>query len=306
MENDKLLHKWVNGTINAEELATFKQRPEYESLASLYKHTADFTAPALDEQEMLNAILKEKKETQRPAPAKIVRMPFIKYLVAASVLFFGGWFLWSNLSGEKQYLAKRGEQLKGQLPDQSTFILNAQSHLAFKESNWTAHRQLKLHGEAFFNVKKGSTFSVMTNDGKVVVLGTQFNVRSRNRHLDVECKSGSVSVYSKKGQLLKTLKANDGIRIHEEQVVVEWKNTNNDQRGWVDGISKLKDIPFSEILRELERQFNIRIDHSGIDTSPIITCSFPHDNLDAALKIALEPMGLKYTKTNDKQVSIHK
>jgi transmembrane sensor len=42
--------------------------------------------------------------------------------------------------------------------------------------DWSKERTLSLEGEAFFEVQKGSKFSVVTSDGIVEVLGTSFDV----------------------------------------------------------------------------------------------------------------------------------
>jgi ferric-dicitrate binding protein FerR (iron transport regulator) len=40
--------------------------------------------------------------------------------------------------------------------------------------------------EAYFQVKKGQTFSVNTTDGVVKVLGTHFNVKQRKNYFEVK------------------------------------------------------------------------------------------------------------------------
>jgi ferric-dicitrate binding protein FerR (iron transport regulator) len=47
--------------------------------------------------------------------------------------------------------------------------------------------------EAYFQVKKGQTFSVNTTDGVVKVLGTHFNVKQRKNYFEVNCFEGLVS-----------------------------------------------------------------------------------------------------------------
>ena len=47
------------------------------------------------------------------------------------------------------------------LPDQSVMTLNASSTAEYGE-DWSENRVIKLEGEAFFDVKKGSNFSVIT------------------------------------------------------------------------------------------------------------------------------------------------
>jgi len=50
----------------------------------------------------------------------------------------------------------------------------------------------KLFGKAYFDVDKGKTFTVKTDLGTVQVLGTRFDVESRDSIFKVVCYEGSV------------------------------------------------------------------------------------------------------------------
>ena len=76
-------------------------------------------------------------------------------------------------------IAKRGSHLAVTLPDGSKVNLNADSRLTYKPYQWIISRNVELEGEAFFEVKQGKRFSVKSNQNKVNVLGTSFNIFSR-------------------------------------------------------------------------------------------------------------------------------
>lgn len=79
------------------------------------------------------------------------------------------------------------------LPDGSKAMLLQDADLV-----WTVdtggNRRVKLNGEAFFDVEKGTTFTVETPTGYVEVLGTSFSVYAVGEAFAVECLSGKVSV----------------------------------------------------------------------------------------------------------------
>lgn len=97
-----------------------------------------------------------------------------------------------------------------QLPDGSTIRLNAGSQLKYRKDFNSDHRTLHLSGEAYFDVVKRQTpFIINTDHGQVTVLGTVFNVRSREDGFEVGVNEGIVQVANKtnsvilqKGQLL--------------------------------------------------------------------------------------------------------
>ena len=66
--------------------------------------------------------------------------------------------------------------------------------LKYASNKWDKKRRVRLEGEAFFKVAKGSTFTVDTKTGSVKVLGTQFNVKNRIGFFEVVCYEGLVGV----------------------------------------------------------------------------------------------------------------
>ena len=304
MKNDELLHKWVEGTITAEELEIFKLRSEYESLTEIYQHTERMSVPSIDEKAMLENILKQPK--QKEAVVKEISKPekgrrvflssLVKYGAAASLLFLAGWFFFLKDNGGSElvkYDIAKAQRVEGTLPDGSTFVLNAESHLSYDAKTWDKNRNIDLTGEAFFKVKKGSKFLVTTPNGKVQVLGTEFNVRSRENTLEVNCKSGKVAVLSTSGKVLEELLPSDAVRISGNSVDEKWKlQTANSS--WTSGMTSLKNVPVAEVLAELERQFDIKIKSNNINTKELISSNFQNKDLELALKTALGQLGITY------------
>lgn len=82
------------------------------------------------------------------------------------------------------------------LEDGTTVLLNAQSELSYPEKFSGGKREVFLHGEAFFNVKKGATpFIVTTDDLTVKVYGTSFTLSTDDvRGTEALLLSGSVGL----------------------------------------------------------------------------------------------------------------
>jgi len=306
MKNDDLLHKWINKTISEEELEVFKQRPEFDSLKQLYEATADFKAPEYDESELLANILK-KDQAKAGVENKERRLflSWVKYGIAASVLIFAGWFLFTSGDQKVVYELAKGEKTEGLLLDGSTFTLNAESVLDYDKKSWEKDRSLNLKGEAFFKVKKGARFQVNTPAGKVEVLGTQFNVWSRGDALEVRCFSGKVAVFSTDGKEV-ALNPQDAVRFVPGKEAETWTFAPSEKASWIDGLSRFKKTKLSTVLEELERQYDITIDTRAVETSTIISCNFPHQDLQLALKAVLQPLSIKYDFRNDKEIYLSK
>ena len=306
MVNDEQLHKWVNGRLTEEELKVFKLRPEYDSLVELYENTEGLSAPNFDEEKMLAKILQEEKNKTSPEKGRRVFLSsWAKYGVAASVLLLAAWIFWPQSNAVKYELAE-GERTEATLPDGSNFVLNAESVLTYNKDVWENTRTLNLAGEAFFEVKKGSKFTVNTPHGMVGVLGTKFNVRARNNTLEVNCQSGKVAVTDKDGNVFGELTANDAIRILEDGTIESWKTSPAEKASWVDGIFRFKNVSLAVVVDELERQFEIDVDTENVDSKIKISTSFQKGNLELSLKTILTPLGISYEKVNNKNIVLKK
>ncbi|MFK8008678.1 MAG: FecR family protein [Saprospiraceae bacterium] len=306
MLNDEQLHKWVNGNLTKEELDVFQLRPEYDSLVELYKNTESLSVPNLDEEKMLAEILKLKKKKASPEKGRRAFLSnWMKYGVAASLLLLVAWLFWPQNSSVEYNLAT-GERTEATLPDGSTFVLNAESVLTYNNDTWETSRTLHLEGEAFFEVKKGSKFTVNTPDGLVEVLGTKFNVRARNNTLEVNCQSGKVAVSNENGVVLGELLANDAIRVLENGTIESWKNAPAEKMSWVDGIFSFKNVSLAVVLEELERQYEVNIDASNVDATTKVSTSFDLGSVEIALKTILAPLVISFEKIDEKNIILKK
>jgi ferric-dicitrate binding protein FerR (iron transport regulator) len=85
------------------------------------------------------------------------------------------------------------------LADGSLIVLQPNSEISFEESSFTTHREVKLTGEAFFEITKDPDhpFVVHAHELLTKVLGTSFNIKARptEQTIVVEVKTGKVAVY---------------------------------------------------------------------------------------------------------------
>lgn len=129
------------------------------------------------------------------------------WLAAASlsVILFSGWFLKTNQAsltdGTKQEAleAKKGSRSRSLLPDGTTVWLNAGSKLYYENDFTGDTREVRLEGEAFFDVVKQPEhpFIVHTSGIDIKVLGTAFNVKSypEDKTVETTLYRGSVKVF---------------------------------------------------------------------------------------------------------------
>ncbi len=305
MKNDEILHKWINNTISEEELKQFKLRPEYHSLVELYKNSEHLEAPKIDESQMLKEILMgDDKKSISPNPSK-KRSLFPILAIAATAAMLIGIFLFWNNSQQTINIASQFEKKEGLLPGQSNYVLNAKSSISYNKKTWHKNRDLKLQGEAFFDVKKGSTFRVQTTLGMIEVLGTEFNVKSRANSFEVTCLEGQVLVTLKQGNLKRKLSINEGIRLSSTGEFDNIDNFVQHSNSWMNGITKLNNVSISTVIKELKHHYDVQIQSEGIDLEKRLTCNFPHDNINLALQSCFDALQIKYDIDNARSIKLY-
>lgn len=286
---ENYLAKWLNNELSEEEVAKFKESKEYASYKKLRDVTDTLTAPEFDMDKAWNNLNKRKSSQE----TKIIKLnPFKKYLsIAAAIVlvFTASYFYYANLN-EKVY-TQYAERAEVVLPDASEIQLNADSKISYSKKNWDTKRDVALDGEAFFKVAKGKRFTVTTDNGRVTVLGTQFNVENREDYFEVACYEGLVSVQHNNEEI-KLPAGNSLIVVKGEMRTMEIPK--NGEPSWLSNESSFKSIPLKFVLDEFKRQFNMEISTQNIDTNQLFTGSFSNTDKDLALKSISAPSQIKY------------
>jgi ferric-dicitrate binding protein FerR (iron transport regulator) len=192
---------------------------------------------------------------------------------------------------ETQQYSPAGQMISCTLPDGSGVMLNSSSTLRYDPRHWFTSRKVYLTGEAYFKVKKGSRFDVLTPQGKISVLGTCFNVFARDCKLKVYCQSGKVAVITGNSVIL-----SPGMRatlINGKVTCLDTLGSDHDC-SWKNGEFWFHNAPLREVVATLERQFDITI-HYTIDSSRFYTGYFNLKSMDKALRNVFEPMQISYT-----------
>ncbi|MDP3452265.1 MAG: FecR domain-containing protein [Bacteroidales bacterium] len=155
-----------------------------------------------------------------------------------------------------------GERVTVTLPDGSGALLNSQSSISYKPLLWFSQRVVKMSGEIFYTVKSGSSFRVNSSNGVVSVLGTKFNVFSREDNFSVTCYSGMVGVEADGVDPGTTLESNTRLfRSAAGNFTTERSNLYEIKNSWVENKFLFKAEPLKNVIDEIRRQYNISISY---------------------------------------------
>lgn len=260
------------------------------------------------------------------------------WLAAASVIAIvsAGLFWISNQS----YSEKKQEALEARkgsrsnsslLPDGTTVWLNAGSKIYYDGDFTGPTREVRLEGEAFFDVVKhiDRPFIVHTSGIDIKVLGTAFNVKSypEDKTVETTLYRGLVQVFrheetEKKAIQLKPNQklilpkqaANETIKLSEDKVLsaketpasfiidhIDSTKKENErfETAWLYSRLEFRGDGFEELARKLERWYNVTIVFTDEKVKQLsFNGTFETETLDQAFKYLKEVNSFNYKISN--------
>lgn len=204
----------------------------------------------------------DARGSRKRATAHLRARPGLAFGLALLALAVAGAFLLRPAARDMSYSTGRGELSTVLLPDSSEVTLNHTSELVVDRRSGGKTRHVALEGEAFFRVRRGTEpFVVSTDAGTVQVLGTQFNVRVRERRMEVAVLSGTVSVAcgpeSKHSVVLQggtmATCTEAGILSGPEKILFA------DYPGWIHRKLLFQRSTIRSVCGEIEAQFDVRV-----------------------------------------------
>ena len=225
------------------------------------------------------------------------------YAAAAIIILLAGVVSLLRFYTTKVYCPS-GQHLSYNLPDGSTAALNAGTQLSYKPLWWRFSREMALEGEAYFEVEKGKKFSVISKIGRTEVLGTSFNIYSRDNEYKVTCLTGKVKVTSF-ASAEAVLSPEQTAQINSKgEIAISRELKASDSHAWINDMFSFTSRPLALVLREIGRQYDVSITmKSPVDY--LYTGYFTKNRpLEETLTLVCTPFGLTFAKISEKEFEI--
>lgn len=152
----------------------------------------------------------------------------------------------------------RGGQFRLQLPDGTQVWLNAESSIRYPTAFTVKTREVEVTGEVYFEVAKqaGKPFFVrVSNDMKIEVLGTRFNINAyadepslRTTLLQGSVRIGNLTLQPGEQAVLKN-GVLDLVKHADTDKVMAWKN----------GLFNFENAKLDEVMRQISRWYDIEV-----------------------------------------------
>lgn len=224
--------------------------------------------------------------------------------VAASLvlLFTLGCSIWIWGFSRVNIYCPKGQHISELLPDSSQIQLNADTRITYNKALWFISRKVYITGEALFKVKKGKRFDVIADMATTTVLGTTFDVYARNGKVKVSCIEGRVSVTNNVSNNKVILTAGLHTQATQSKITTPAKTIRSEEIAWTYGEFYFNNALMIDVLKEIERQFNVDIQYKS-HQNRYYTGYFNNKDLNDALRLVCIPMNLMYS-VNEKTIEI--
>lgn len=331
-EFEDMLQRYLDGTSRPGERAIIEhwnqQLGEPENL----------TLPPAEREQVRAAIWRQlaHPDTALPAdygdqprqhPAAWWRAPVVRWAAAASLVLGGALaVMWPRpqplttasagaASWVQQQAGKQAQLLT--LADGSRVTLYPGSSLRYRAGLAGPQREVRLTGEAFFQVAKNPSrpFLVYTEQLVTTVLGTSFRVRAYDgRPNEVAVEAGRVSVQLRQGADLHATPAQPAkggvVLLPNQQVAYSALAPRALRKQLVTNPLVLEmqtfafeNKPVIEVLQALEKAYGVAILYDSRKLAGCtVTITFYQESLYEKLDVLSKALGARYSTTNDAQI----
>ncbi len=203
-----------------------------------------------------------------------------------------------------------GKQFQLRLSDGTDVHLNAGSSLRYPVNfSTTGSRQVFLTGQAYFKVSKDRSrpFIVKAEELDIEVLGTEFNVSAymEDENIDVVLVEGAVSLEGDGtgNGPTKLSPGQKGSFGHASKIInVNQVNTAL-YTSWRQGHLVFRNVTFDNILKKLERHYNIEIENGNRALgNEIFNASFNKVGIEEILSFFNDAHEIEYTVENNRVI----
>ena len=300
---DKEFMSWVTG-LNEEEVIAFYDGIDRHKLSSILLAQSLLTPNlqkvnhSINKDDIWKRVSQQTQVSQKSLGSKAslgIRKLYVAMAsIAASMII--GWVTLSHFTNPMVNIrAPYGTITTHVLPDGSTVTLNANATLSY-DKDFSAKRDISLSGEAFFEVKRGSTFTVKTTLGNVEVLGTSFNVIVEEKNFEVICKSGKVLVYN-------TMIKKESVLLPGQMVSYTnniWTDISNDQEiMWRNKRQVFNNKNIIHVANKIENYYGKPIKISENNDSLFYTGQISLENIEKSIEELTWPFRLQYKISKD-------
>ncbi|MDR2810798.1 MAG: FecR domain-containing protein [Tannerellaceae bacterium] len=318
IEFKKLLQKQIDGQLDTTDLPAFQtilQKENEEELEStveqLWKeYQADgkrHSSFNTIRNQLCHVIYKEKRRIFYRNTIRYAAVILLPLLMMFSVYHFTR----TNTIKEftlYEYIIETasGERSRVILPDGTKVLISYNSRLSYPASFGKQTREIRLTGEAFFEVSPNRElpFIVQSDEAKIKVLGTMFNVYAYldEPFFEVSLQTGSLEVTGNRfPETSILLKNNEKAKMNYKDGILMKKQTDlRMETAWMRGDLYFRSESLLQIFHKMERFYGVNIRYTGELPSETFTGGYRETDIVKVLSNLQEHYTFSYEKNGNK------
>ena len=177
------------------------------------------------------------------------------------------------------------EIIRIELADGSVLWLNENSEFTYSKNMDDDERVVSLNGQAYFDIAKDPNrpFRIIGEKATVEVLGTSFDLISREKYANVNVTSGKVSFGMTENEEVSVVLEKGHQATVKENKLVKNDAFNENASSWMTKDFVFKSLPLSEVAETLSEYFDVKFKVDDTIKNCLITSSFEDKSLDEIL-----------------------
>lgn len=248
----------------------------------------------------------------KPGSKPFLTSQLLLGVAATILLLIGSFIIFLNVDNEPQttILYANNSITNDTLTDGSIIKLNNKSSLSYNENFNNDTREVRLKGEAFFDIKRDTTkaFIVNMDKSRVEVLGTSFNIKSKGDFTNVYVKSGLVKFEylpedTTKAYQAILLKAGEKVRYNKiTHKILESKDSllNEIETYWIDKKLVFDGIKLKKVIEILEVVYDVKIKAADKTINNcLLTVSFNNEDIEQIIEVIASTFKLEVEKNKN-------
>ena len=235
---------------------------------------------------------------------RIAAIMLLPLLIGGAIYFIQAKHTLSNSVVWQTISTPPGVKSHVQLPDGTKVWLNSGTELSYPSSFSDGTRNVKLLGEAFFDVAKDVKHPFIVDLGKIniEVVGTKFDAINYKEEgqTEIVLASGKVKLFEKrenKSWLVSEMQPGQQAIYIKAVNTISLKDVDAEKyTSWIGGKLIFKDDPMDQVVRKLDRWFNVQIEIADPSIGGYIyTATFQNETIEQILSLIQRTSPIEYT-----------
>ena len=297
-----MIHQYLTGQLTPDQVHEFEQwRSANSDNEELFAETSrvwdlskEYVMPSFDTKAALSKMPFAPEEDLHIAPEPVQSRPtfrmWLPRIAATGAIAVMAWFAY-DMMGANMISASGAESSYVTLSDGTEVFLTESATIEYPENFTGNTRTVILDGEAFFEVEPGDKkFIIETDFASVTVLGTKFGVNENddNGSVDVDVTEGRVRVQPNGSDAFVDLQAGEEATFDSRTMELKPnRRANLNDVAWHTGKLVFRDTPFSQVVKDLEKAFEVTI---KITSEELLTCGFTSNYSNTSIDKIFEDM----------------